>query len=197
MAAKVRRRRDRQMAARARFGAETAARTGNGYVGAKMVRAQLLHYAILRLLGAASLAHFHFFDSFLGSYHKRAFKKAGDCVCPVTTASTRVNACASYSSHNLKCFVADRSLGSPGASHSTGLCLIQESQLEIFYCRPLTWLTMCSSQHRRYRLSTVRPGLKRRDGPRPPRLHQPGICNAKGAYSRLGSLFTRLTQHCS
>ncbi len=61
MAAKVRRRRDRQMAARARFGAETAARTGNGYIGAKMVRAQLLHYAILRLLGAASLAPFIFF----------------------------------------------------------------------------------------------------------------------------------------
>lgn len=49
---RVRRRRDRMEEKRRRFGAETAARIGNGYVAAKMLRARLLHHAILRLLGA-------------------------------------------------------------------------------------------------------------------------------------------------
>lgn len=47
-----RRRRERMEEQRRRFGAETAARIGNGYVSAKMLRARMLHYAILRLLGA-------------------------------------------------------------------------------------------------------------------------------------------------
>ena len=46
------RRRERMEEKRRRFGAETAARIGNGYVSAKMIRARLLHHAILRLLGA-------------------------------------------------------------------------------------------------------------------------------------------------
>jgi hypothetical protein len=50
-AAKERRRR-RQVVARAKYNAEKAARAGNGYVEPKMVRARLLHDAILRLLGA-------------------------------------------------------------------------------------------------------------------------------------------------
>ena len=51
-AERVRQRRDRAEEKRRRFGAETAARIGNGYVAAKMLRARLLHHAILRLLGA-------------------------------------------------------------------------------------------------------------------------------------------------
>lgn len=77
VAAKVRRRRNRQMAARARFGAETAARTGNGYIGAKMVRAQLLHYAILRLLGAASLAHSRFYFYFFWQLAQARLQEGG------------------------------------------------------------------------------------------------------------------------
>ena len=54
-AERVRQRRNRAEEKRRRFGAETAARIGNGYVAAKMLRARLLHHAILRLLGALLL----------------------------------------------------------------------------------------------------------------------------------------------
>lgn len=56
--AKERRRRERQMAARARFGADAAARSANGFIHAKMVRARMLHHAILRLIGASICVFF-------------------------------------------------------------------------------------------------------------------------------------------